>query len=317
MKPEDIANQRFVLDMKTAQDLRARIQKDPKGGLKAAAQQFEGMFLQMVMKSMRDATPADGMMNSDATRFYTGILDQQMAQQLGASGQVGFARLIEAQLGRMMGPVDNAALPEAAAVAALRAFSREPVLPAGAVQGAERNVGSVPSAAEAAPTLPVSPGPVSQGARDFVNRVWPHAVDASRDTGVPAHFLVAHAALESGWGKSEISRPDGTSSHNLFGIKAGRSWRGESVEVQTTEYVNGVAQSVREKFRAYGSYAEAFRDYASLLANNPRFSGVLGQQDGTAFARSLQQAGYATDPMYADKLSRIINGSTLRQALVG
>jgi len=87
--------------------------------------------------------------------------------------------------------------------------------------------------------------------------------------------------------------------------------------VQTTEYVNGVAQSTRDKFRAYGSYAESFADYANLLRNNSRFSGVLNQQDGTQFARSLQQSGYATDPMYADKLSRIINGGTLRQALAG
>jgi flagellar protein FlgJ len=135
--------------------------------------------------------------------------------------------------------------------------------------------------------------------------------------GVPPQFLVAHSALESGWGKSEIKTGDGTPSYNIFGVKAGRGWQGASVEVQTTEYVEGVAQSSREKFRVYGSYAEAFRDYASLLINNPRFSAVLGQKDGTQFARSLQQSGYATDPLYADKLSRIINGGTLRQALAG
>ena len=134
---------------------------------------------------------------------------------------------------------------------------------------------------------------------------------------MPAQFLVAHAALESGWGKGEIRKPDGSPTYNLFGVKAGRSWTGATVEVQTTEYVNGVAQSTRDKFRAYGSYAESFADYANLLRNNSRFSGVLNQQDGTQFARSLQQSGYATDPMYADKLSRIINGGTLRQALAG
>lgn len=318
MKPEDIANHRFVLDMKSAQDLRTKIQQDPKAGIKDAAKQFEGMFLQMVMKSMRDATPADGLMNSDATRFYTSVLDQQMAQQLGASGQVGFAKLIEAQLSRTMLPPGTTAVPDAAPIAGLRAYSGSAIQPAGAIQGAERIAGTVAGgAAEASASLPAATGPVSQASRDFVNRVWPHAVDASRSTGVPAHFLVAHAALETGWGKSEIRRADGSTSHNLFGIKAGRSWQGASVEATTTEYVNGEAQQSKEKFRAYGSYAEAFRDYASLLANNPRFSGVLGQQDGTAFARSLQQAGYATDPMYAEKLSRIISGNTLRQALTG
>jgi flagellar protein FlgJ len=156
-----------------------------------------------------------------------------------------------------------------------------------------------------------------ESAKDFVTQVWPHAVEASRSTGIPPQFLVAHSALESGWGKSEIRRPDGSGAHNLFGIKAGKNWTGDTVDTVTTEYIDGKPQQVVEKFRAYGSYAEAFRDYASLLRNNPRYGGVIGSQDGTEFARQLQQAGYATDPMYADKLSRIINGPTLRQALIG
>ncbi len=313
MKPEDLANHRFVLDVRSAQDLREKIRQDPKAGLKEAAQQFESMFLQMVLKSMRDATPSDGLFNSDATRFYTGILDQQMAQQLGGTGQLGFARMIEVQLGRLAATA-SAGQP-GGAVDDVRTFAGTAGMPAASIRGAARIAGApTPAAGDAAA---VSAAPPSVGARDFVNRIWPHALEASRETGVPAHFLVAHAALESGWGKHEISRPDGSSTHNLFGVKAGRSWPGESVEVATTEYVNGAAEPAREKFRAYGSYAEAFRDYARLLSGNSRFSGVLGQQDGTAFARSLQQAGYATDPMYADKLSRIINGSTLRQALTG
>jgi flagellar protein FlgJ len=314
MKPEDIASNRFVLDVKAAQDLRTKLQKDPQAGIKDAAKQFEGMFMQMVMKSMRDATPSDGIFNSDATRFYQTILDQQMAQQMGATGQIGFAKLIEAQLNRTMLPQGTTPPPVAADVSSLRTFSRQAAMPSGAIQGAERIAGT---AAEVSAVPPALAGAASPAARDFVNRVWPHAAEASQATGVPAHFLVAHAALETGWGKSEIRRADGSTSHNLFGIKAGRSWQGASVEATTTEYVNGEAVQSKEKFRAYGSYADAFRDYANLLANNPRFSGVLGQQDGTAFARSLQQAGYATDPMYADKLSRIISGSTLRQALTG
>ncbi len=314
MKSDEIASNRFVLDMKSTYDLRRKLQQDPKAGLKDAARQFEGMFLQMVMKSMRDATPSDGPMNSDATRFYTSILDQQLATQLGANGKLGFARLIEAQLGRTLAPGGEGNVANNPALTGARTFSGNPAIPAGSVQGAERFAAA---AADTSSALPVAAGPVSQAARDFAARVWPHAAEASRATGVPAHFLVAHAALESGWGKSEIRRADGTTSYNLFGVKAGRNWQGDVVEATTTEYVDGVAQQSKEKFRAYGSYAEAFRDYARLIAGNPRFSGVLGQQDGTAFARSLQQAGYATDPMYADKLSRIINGGTLRQALAG
>lgn len=314
MKPDEIASNRFVLDMKSSQDLRSKLQQNPKAGIKDAARQFEGMFLQMVMKSMRDATPSDGPMNSDATRFYTSVLDQQLATQFGASGQLGFARLIEAQLSRTMLPSEDKGIVNNPAFAGAKRFSGQATMPAGAVQGAERFAAA---AADATPPLPAATGPVSQTARDFAARVWPHAAEASQATGVPAHFLVAHAALESGWGRSEIRRADGTTSHNLFGIKAGRHWQGDVVEATTTEYVDGVAQQSKEKFRAYGSYAEAFRDYARLIAGNPRFAGVLGQQDGTSFARSLQQAGYATDPMYADKLSRIINGGTLRQALAG
>jgi len=320
MKADEIAASRFVLDTKTAQDLRTRMQQDPKAGLQEAARQFEGMFLQMVMKSMRDATPPDGLMNSDATRFYTSVLDQQLASQLGANGQLGFARLIEMQLGNYArGGAAAATLTAELAGAPLAALplpaaSGGAAMPSGAIRGAGR-IASAPVAERQVSSLPT--GPVSQSAQDFAARVWPHAVEASQMTGIPAHFLVAHAALESGWGKSEIRRPDGSTSFNLFGIKAGRGWQGDAVEVSTTEYVNGEAQQIREKFRAYGSYAEAFRDYARLLAGNPRFAGVLGQQDGADFARSLQQAGYATDPMYADKLARIINGGTLRQALAG
>ena len=130
--------------------------------------------------------------------------------------------------------------------------------------------------------------------------------------------MVGQAALESGWGKHEIRADDGSPTYNVFGVKAGRSWTGPVVEKTTTEYVNGVPQKVTAKFRAYTSYAESFKDYASLLLGNRRYAAVIGQgQDAEAFARGLQQAGYATDPAYADKLTRIINSPTLRSSLAG
>lgn len=314
MKAEDLNANRFVLDLKTTADLKAKMKQDPQGGLKQAAQQFEGMLLQMMLKSMRDAAPQDGLMDSDQTRFYTSILDQQLAQNLSANDKLGFAKLIEQQLGRNMAsgaPAD----PSSPLEALQQSLLQRQAASSGAQlvgSGAER----IRSAAPADPaTLPVSGVPASTN--EFVNRLWPQAVTAANSLGVPAQFLVAHAALETGWGKSEMRTAEGTPTYNLFGVKAGKSWAGASTEVQTTEYVNGVAQSAREKFRVYGSYAEAFSDYANLLRNSPRFSSVVGQQDGTQFARSLQQGGYATDPMYADKLSRIIGGTTLRQALVG
>jgi len=129
--------------------------------------------------------------------------------------------------------------------------------------------------------------------------------------------MLAQAALETGWGKSEPRRVDGSPSYNVFGIKAGRNWQGPVVEATTTEYVDGVAQKQVERFRAYGSYAEAFRDYAGVLTSNPRYAAIVSARDAATFANGLQKAGYATDPAYAGKLQRIIGGDTLRQALIG
>ena len=310
---------RAAYDVKASQDLREQFAKDPQEGLKAAAQQFETLFLQMVMKSMRDSVPQDGLLNSEQSRFYTGMLDQQLAQNLTTTGQgVGFARLIEQQLGRTMAGADGK-LPSETANPAGNA------LPLAASDGRHLShntvLSSLPTSAAYAAQSVASPQagnaelPVST--KDFVNRVWPHAVEASRSTGIPPQFLVAHSALESGWGKSEIRNADGSSSYNLFGIKAGKNWSGATVEATTTEYVDGQPTQVVERFRAYASYEEGFRDYANLLRGNSRYGSVIGSQDGMEFARRLQQAGYATDPMYADKLSRIINGPTLRQALIG
>lgn len=324
MKSGALTSQPFVLDLKAGADLRAKLKDDPQGGLKQVAKQFEGLLLQMMLKSMREASPQDGPMDSDQTRFFTSIMDQQLAQNLAGQGKLGFAKLIEQQLGRNQGagaPLDPARPLEALqqSLGARQAANSAGVYGSSAGSnagsaGANARSGTGAERVRSAPAAALgSPG----GNNGFVNRIWPHVLEAARAIGVPPQFLVAHSALESGWGKSEIRTADGAPSFNIFGIKAGRNWQGASVDVPTTEYVNGVAQSVREKFRVYGSYAEAFRDYANLLRNNTRFSDVLGQQDGGQFARSLQQSGYATDPAYADKLSRIINGTTLRQSLLG
>ncbi len=137
-----------------------------------------------------------------------------------------------------------------------------------------------------------------------------HAEQASIETGIPAKFLLGQAALESGWGKHEIKALDGSTSHNVFGIKASKNWKGKTVEALTTEYVNGVAQQRVEKFRAYDSYAAAFKDYATLITKNPRYQNVVANAgDASSFAQGLQRAGYATDPQYANKLTKIIKHS--------
>ncbi|MCX7166889.1 MAG: flagellar assembly peptidoglycan hydrolase FlgJ [Rhodocyclales bacterium] len=304
---------------------------DPKS-LKAVAQQFEALFLQMVLKSMRDATPREGMFDSDQSRMYESLLDQQMAQVLGAkSGGTGLAAMIEKQLLKqtrepqaldgplpLSPPTQFIPFTERGMIPLPAEKNQLPLpLPAAqpyplpAVRGSLLSspvVGTVSMEEGVNPSAPV---------REFVARLWPAAVEAGRATGIPAHFMVAQAALETGWGKSEPRRADGSTSFNVFGIKAGAQWRGPAVDATTTEVVAGVSQVRVERFRAYGSYEEAFHDYAKLLTGNPRYAAVLGAQEPARFARGVQAAGFATDPLYAAKLERIIGGTTLRQALAG
>jgi flagellar protein FlgJ len=156
----------------------------------------------------------------------------------------------------------------------------------------------------------------STAAQSFIGKMAPHARAAALETGVPARFILGQAALESGWGAREIRAADGQNSFNLFGVKAGRNWNGPVVQAVTTEYVNGVPRRATEPFRAYGSYAEAFADYARLLKGSPRYANVLaGARNAESFAAGMQRAGYATDPRYADKLARVINSSSLRSVL--
>lgn len=298
----------LAIDVNGLAQTRLLAKEDPRAAMKQAAQQFEAVFLQMVLKAMRDASPGEGMFDNEQTRLYQSLLDQQLAQTLSARGSTGLAALIEQQLSRGL---DN---PFSAATAGERAGIRS--------APAESTPSVNPPLAPAPAPVPAALGGEAENsvptpAREFVNRLWPHAAEASRMTGIPAHFMIAQAALETGWGRAELRAADGTPTYNLFGIKAGRTWQGAVAEATTTEYGNGAAQKTVERFRAYSSYAEAFRDYAGLLASNPRYAEVLHQKDAAGFARGLQKAGYATDPMYAAKLERIIGGQALRGGLVG
>lgn len=306
-------------------------------GLRAAAKQFEALFLQMVLKSMRDATPSNGMLDNDQTRMFQALQDQQLASNISQGSGMGLSEVIFRQLGgealvkaqaAAEGQADKSPTFDMSSVtrrAAIPAAVRLPMENAAGVDAVSATVSAGVAAASAATatataTATAVPGDfrsVPEGARDFVGRVWTHARDASQSTGIPAHFMVAQAALETGWGRAELRHADGRPTHNLFNIKAGSNWKGAVIEVPVTEYANGRPYTETARFRSYGSYSEAFRDYANLLSNSPRYADVLGQKDGAAFARGLQQAGYATDPMYADKLTRIIGGATLRNALSG
>jgi flagellar protein FlgJ len=288
-------NGNLALDGRSLDTLRLQAKQSPQQAIKSVAQQFEAIFLQSLLKSMRDATPQDGMMDSEQTRMYTSMLDQQLSQSLSARG-IGLADIMARQLSRnsvATSPFDAAAPGDGPTPGAAPTILEVPLPPAAAV--------------------PAAPTDTSQS---FLQRMKEHAVQASNVTGIPAHFLLGHAALESGWGKHEIRAADGSPSHNLFGIKAGRNWKGATVDVMTTEYVNGSPRKMTQKFRAYGSYAEAFQNYANLMQANPRYAGVMKQADSASFAQGLQKAGYASDPAYAQKLTQVLNGSRLRRAVV-
>ncbi len=300
-------NSRLAFDTQGLGNLKQAAKAGSPEALKTAATQFEAMFINMMMKSMRDATPQDGPMDSQQTKTFTAMLDQQTSQNLAKRG-IGLADVLVRQLS------SQAANAQALAIGSDGGANPAPA----AVPGAEALMNMAgPRADKAASTSTgLSSGITASGrvqaphVRSFQDKVGADAEAASRATGIPAKFMIGQAALESGWGKREIKNADGSSSHNLFGIKAGPGWTGKVATAVTTEYVNGVPQTRVEKFRAYDSYADSFKDYAKLLANNPRYEKVLASgADASKFAHGLQKAGYATDPLYAVKLSKLISNS--------
>jgi peptidoglycan hydrolase FlgJ len=278
----------LAIDTQGLEALRLKSKAYPGESVASASKQFESLFLGMVLKSMRSATPQDGPFDSEQTKLYTSLLDQQLALHMAKRG-TGLAEVMTRQL--------SANFADGSVPGNLSA-EMPPAIAAPAV---------TPPAVRAA--TPVAGAPLGQQPADFVNRVWSHAADAAQLLGVQPQFIVGQAALESGWGKYEIRAADGQPSHNLFGIKAGGNWKGQSVEKSTVEYVNGVAVKTVDKFRVYASYSESFRDYANLLRDNARYAGVIGQGDARGFAQGLQRGGYATDPAYADKLVSVINST--------
>ena len=274
---------RLAGDASGLQALRSGAAKDPKAAAHDAAKQFESLFMNELLKSMRATTESSGMLDNAGTKLGTELLDAQLAGKMG-NRPGGLSDVIEQQMLRQMGMTPGP-IP--------RTGTANNSLPAVAVP-------------EATPKIP------EKSAAGFVAQHSRAAGAAAAATGIPAPFMLAQAALETGWGKREIIGNDGTASHNLFGIKAGANWQGPTVDVTTTEYLAGRPQKMVQKFRAYTNEAESFADYAKLMKDSPRYASVVAQsQDAKAFAVGLQKAGYATDPAYADKLARVIN-TTLR-----
>lgn len=295
-----VLDQRLSLDVQGVDALRRTVRASPQEGMKQASKQFEVMFLQMMLKSMRDATPSDGMLGSSQEKTYTSMLDQQLSQNLSGRG-LGLAEAMFTQLNRTMG----SDAPASGQLLGARSLGT-PLMPAAVMSAPVRTPDlSFYEKATAQATLSRSVLPQAH-VEQFVSRMLPAAQRASQASGVPAQLIMAQAALESGWGKREIRAKDGTTSFNVFGIKADKSWKGPVVEATTTEFVNGAAQKTQARFRAYGSYEESFADYARFLTGNPRYASVLATPDPAQAAYCLQRAGYATDPDYGGKLVRIM-----------
>ncbi len=342
----------LAADARSLDALRSQAGHDPRKAIQAAASQFEALFMRQLLKSMRDAMPKSGMWDSANQGLYQDMFDQQLAQTM--SGRPGgLADVIARQLSRHMNRSDSrpdtaasapsgtvpAAAPDmdvspgARAVQAARFAAARAAAARSGIDGGDPVPGTSASANEQGGAAARRLGPAASDRIEpsrmpevdrlapaqagFVQRMWPHALLAEKTTGVPAAYIVGQAALESGWGSREIRNPDGSPSHNLFGIKAGANWSGDAVQAKTTEYVEGRARKQVEQFRAYGSYSEAFSDWAKLLANSPRYGEVLRSADSAGqFADGMQRAGYATDPQYGAKLERTINRALALKRLV-
>jgi flagellar protein FlgJ len=278
----------LALDAGALASLKQQAKTSPKSALSAAASQFEALFVQMLLKSMRDALPQDGMLSSDTSKTYQGMFDQQVAVQMSKSGGIGLAKVLEKQLSP-----------------ALEGIARDDAAPAAAHAAGARSAPATrtASASQQASGTSAVPGNVSA----FIDTMRPYAEAAARAVGVPAELLLAQAGLETGWGRSQPKGADGSSSHNLFGVKAGRSWNGPVALAATTEYVAGAVVRTVDRFRSYRSYTEAFQDFGRLITGNARYSAAVAKtSDPAAYAKGLQKGGYATDPHYADKLMRAI-----------
>ncbi len=277
------ASSGLAIDSRAMDGLRGRAASDPKGAVKEVAKQFEALFMSELLKSMRATTMSTGALDNEGSKLGTEMLDAQLAQKMtGLPG--GLSQAIERQLARQMG-LSPGPIPKATSA----------------------NTSLLPLERIGKPTaIPQT------GAAHFVGQHTSAAQEAEKRTGIPAAFMISQAALETGWGRKEIRHGDGTPAFNLFGVKASANWKGAVAEGATTEYIDGKPQKVMAKFRAYGSYAESFTDYARLMSESPRYQRVAASSsDAVGFAQSLQRAGYATDPAYADKLTRVIN-TTLR-----
>ena len=278
--------------------LRARAREDKDAALDEVSRQFESLFLQMMLKSMRDASLGGGLMDSKQSEFYRDMYDKQIAVDMAQKQGIGLADVLKRQLGGGISAQYSDLSPEKYLGMPITA---RPVNGADAATVARRSV-DTPAAFDGSPEA-------------FVDALWPVAEQAAAKINLPPEALLAQAALETGWGRHVMQNGTGDSSHNLFGIKADSRWQGDKVMVSTLEYRDGVALNTRANFRAYESFEYSFSDYVDFVQRNPRYQQALAQtNDPKAYFSALQEAGYATDPAYAQKIQRILDSESMQRA---
>lgn len=303
---EQLQQSRNVHDLKGLDTLRKAAVSGDENALEEAAKQFEGIFVRMMLKSMRDAQDVladeDNPFNSEQVKFYRDMHDQQLATDISASGTMGLADLIVKQLGQNVeGYIPAALLRSDGNLSSINRQRLE-----NTQQAQQQVLGSEPITGNKLPGF--------SDAAAFVDSLLPQAQRIGGQIGLDGRALVAQAALETGWGQQMIHQPSGQNSHNLFGIKAGKGWQGDKALINTLEYRDGLPRSEKAPFRAYESFADSMQDYVDFVRDNPRYKQAMqNTEDPETYFRSLQQAGYATDPQYADKILKLLNSELLNR----
>jgi len=304
------ADTSIYTDFQGLAKLKTAAQRSSDDALEETAQQFEALMMQMMLKSMRQASFGEELMESDQSLFYRDMYDQQIAIHLAKSGGLGLTEVIKRQLGGGSEYVQQPAK-------ALSDYRRQAVTMVPVSKTSLVDKKAEPSLALSAPLAPAAKNddPAIDSPEAFLRHLWPMAQEAAILLGQEPDTLLAQAALETGWGQKMIRKGDGNNSFNLFGIKADQRWSGDKAIVPTLEYEDGVAVRQKAAFRAYDSFADSFKDYASFLQSNPRYQPALKANDGGSYLSSLQEAGYATDPRYAEKIKAILDRPETKQIL--
>ncbi|MCW8907959.1 MAG: flagellar assembly peptidoglycan hydrolase FlgJ [Sedimenticola sp.] len=307
-----LANASIYTDMQGLTALKARAVEDAEGSLDAVARQFESLFVQQMLKSMRQAGLGEGLMDSEQSLFYRDMYDQQLSLHLAEHGGIGLAEVIKRQMGDGESTVDVEGK-------GIEAYRQMAIRLQQSLTGRPQET-SVPDVvttdSETAAVANSLDSTEDWSTERFVEELWPWAVEAAGMLGLKPQALLAQAALETGWGRHQIRGADGAPANNLFGIKADRRWEGDRVSVSTLEYEQGTAVKKRAYFRSYETPRDSFHDYVGFLQANPRYQKALqSTADSSAYFQALQQAGYATDPEYASKINAVMNGPEMSRAL--